>query len=101
MIEKVWYDTFAKLEQFTHELEKTKSHSALSELKPIWRIMKSVQLRYIPVVEAGVSVRLDQAVTRLEIRDVAPSAWTAEGAIRLMRNLNMSCSIDPVSLGAE
>lgn len=101
MIEQVWYDTFTKLEQFTHELEKAKSHVALSELKPIWRIMKSIQLRYVPIVKECVDVRLEQNLARLEIRDVSASAWTADGAIRLMRNLNMSCSIDPVSLGDE
>lgn len=101
MIEQVWYDTFNKLEQFTHELEKVKSQCALSELKPLWRIMKSVQLRYIPIVTEEVSNRLHQVITRLEIRDVAASAWDVDGAIKFMRNINMSCSLDPVSMGDE
>lgn len=101
MIEQVWYDTFNKLEQFTHELEKVKSYVALSELKPLWRIMKSVQLRYIPIVTEEVGNRLHQVITRLEIRDVGASAWDADAAIKFMRNINMSCSLDPVSLGDE
>lgn len=101
MIEQVWYDTFSKLEQFTNELEKVKSYVALSELKPLWRIMKSVQLRYIPDVTEEVNVRLTQLLIRLEIRDVGASAWEADAAIKFMRNINMSCSLDPVSLGDE
>lgn len=101
MIEQVWYDTFTKLEQFTHELEKVKSYVALSELKPLWRIMKSIQLRYIPVVTDEVSKRLAQVIERLEIRDVGASAWEVNPALTFMRNINMSCSIDPVSLGDD
>ncbi|MNM23080.1 hypothetical protein D3C81_334700 [compost metagenome] len=101
MIEQVWYDTFSKLEQFTHELEKVKSYTALNELKPLWRIMKSVQLRYIPIVTEEATNRLNQVISRLEIRDVAASAWEAPSAIAFMRNINMSCSLDPVSLGDE
>jgi hypothetical protein len=101
MIEQVWYDTFSKLEQFTNELEKVKSYVALSELKPLWRIMKSVQLRYIPVVTEEVNVRLTQLLIRLEIRDVGASAWGAPAAIKFMHNIHMSCSLDPVSLGDE
>lgn len=101
MIEQVWYDTFTKLEQFTHELEKVKSHVALSELKPLWRVMKSIQLRYIEVVSDEASKRLEQVIARLEIRDVAASAWSADSAIKFMRNINMSCSLDPTLLGDD
>lgn len=101
MIEQVWYDTFTKLEQFTHELEKLKSHVALSELKPLWRVMKSIQLRYVEVVTEETAKRLAQVIARLEIRDVAASAWSVESATKFMRNIHTSCSLDPTLLGED
>ncbi|MNO21505.1 hypothetical protein D3C76_112790 [compost metagenome] len=101
MITETWHDTFSKLETFTHELEKEKSFVALYELKPLWRIMLSVQLRYIPVLDPALTNRLKQIAERLEIRDVAPSAYPVEVACTLLGNLGYSCSIDPDSFDEE
>lgn len=95
MLEKIWYDTFDKLEKFTHELEKEKSYVAVYELKPLWRVMKSIQLRFIPNLEEKVAQRQNAAIERLDIRDVAPSAFTEAAALSFIKNLGLSCSIDP------
>lgn len=101
MIEHIWKGTFNRLEQFTHELEKEKSYVALQEMKPLWRIMKSIQLKYLPTLPEDIALRLDKMIDRLELRDIAASAWDEKTATALMNNLSLSCSIDPVSLGDE
>jgi len=101
MIDQIWKGTFTKLERFTLELEKEKSYVALQDMKPLWRIMKSIQLKYLPTLPEDLTPRLDKMIDRLEIRDVSASAWDEKTAISLMHNLSLSCSIDPVSLGDE
>ena len=95
MLEKIWYETFQELDSFTQELEKVKSYAALEQVKPIWRILKSVQLKYVPMLKPEVQKRLEQIMQRLSIREVAPSAFTTEEAASLLTRFGMSCSIDP------
>lgn len=95
MIEEIWYETFQELDSFTQELEKVKSYAALEQVKPIWRILKSVQLKYVPMLKPEVQKRLEQITQRLSIREVAPSAFTTDEAVSLLGRFALSCSIDP------
>lgn len=99
MIEQVWHSTFKNLVEFTIELEKVKRMSALNDLKPVWRIMKSIQLAYVPQLTQETAKVLDIIIDRLEIVDVTPSAWTEKIAIPILKNLDFTCKIDPVALG--
>ncbi|QTH80426.1 hypothetical protein PA10_00228 [Pseudomonas phage pPa_SNUABM_DT01] len=101
MVAQVWNDTFGKLESFTQELERVKSYVALSELKPLWRIMKSIQLRYLPVLDEDLSRRLEKMIEKLEIQDVTPTAYSEDAARTMLGNLGYSCSIDPDSFDEE
>lgn len=97
MIEQIWTATFQQLDKFTQELEKVKSHAALQQVKPIWRILKSVQLKYVPALTPEVQHRLDQIMTRLDIRDVEPSAFAVAEVSSLLERFSTSCTIDPDS----
>ncbi|MNC46222.1 hypothetical protein D3C75_952310 [compost metagenome] len=101
MVAQVWNDTFDKLESFTHELEKVKSYVALNELKPLWRIVKSIQLRYLSDIDETRGSRLEKMIERLEIRDVTPTAYPEQAAEQLLTNLAYSCAIDPDSFDEE
>lgn len=81
------------------ELEKVKSHSALQGFKPLWRIMKSIQLKYLPTPPEDVAVRLGRMLDILEIRDVEQSAFSEEEAVKLLTSFGITCSIDPDSFG--
>lgn len=101
MVAQVWNDTFDKLESFTHELEKVKSYVALAEIKPLWRIMRSVQLRYLPQLDDDRQRRLEKMIERLEIMEVTPTAYSEEAARTMLGNLGYSCSIDPDSFDGD
>lgn len=95
MIDKTWHNTFLQLERVTLELEKTKSYLGLSEFKPLWRIMKSIQLRYVPHLADDVACKLDLVVQRLEIREVVPTSYSEEEAVGVMERFGFTCEIDP------
>jgi len=95
MIANLWHETFSQLEEFTKELEKVKSHVALVEIKPIWRILKSIQLKYVPDLNNEVVDRLNKMVQRLDIREVAPSAFSEPEVRTLLTRFKESCGIDP------
>lgn len=92
-----WMETFEKLDSFTNELEKAKSHSALQEFKPLWRIMKSIQLRYLKDIPEVTAKQLAKRMESLGIRDVAPSSFTEAECEKLLSRFNYTCSIDPDS----
>lgn len=95
MIENTWYAAFRQLDVFTQELEKVKSYAALEQMKPVWRILKSVQLKYVPTPNAEASKRLEQIMTRLSIREVQPSAFNVEEVTALLTQFTESCGVDP------
>jgi hypothetical protein len=95
MIENTWYAAFRQLDVFTQELEKVKSYAALDQVKPVWRILKSVQLKYVPTPNAEAAKRLEQIMARLSIREVAPSAFTLGEAVTLLTQFTESCGVDP------
>lgn len=99
MIEQIWHSAFKDLVEFTSELEKIKRSTALSDLKPIWRITKSIQLAYVPQLPVEVAKKLDSIIDRFEILEVTPSAWSEKTAISILKNLSFTCNIDPVALG--
>jgi len=95
MIENNWYETFRLVDTFTQELEKVKSYAALEQVKPVWRILKSIQLKYVPTPKAEIAQRLEQVMARLSIREVSPSAFTKTEAVNLLARFAESCGIDP------
>lgn len=95
MIKAIWAETFEKLEGFTIELEKAKSTVALVEFKPLWRIMKSIQLRHVPDLAEAQMRKLDKLVQRMEIREVEPSSFTEAEAVGLLQRFCTTCSINP------
>lgn len=99
MIKEIWVETFYKLEDFTDRLEKAKSHSAIQEFKPLWRIMKSIQLKHVPDVPDELAVKLERIVNGMDIRDVAASAFSEVEATEILQNFSNTCSIDPDSFG--
>lgn len=93
---KVWGITFRHLETFTQDLERVKSFSALQGVKPLWRILKSIQLRYVPTLQADVDLALVRTLSRLDIRDVSPSDFTELEAIDIMMRFGSTCALDDI-----
>lgn len=99
MIKEKWENTFFKLEEFTNQLEKAKSHSAIQEFKPLWRIMKSIQLKFVPDLNEELAVKLERIIKTMDIRDVSASAFSEVEATNLLQNFSNTCSIDPDMFG--
>jgi len=95
VINDTWQATFDQLEHFTVELEKVKSYVALVQIKPVWRILKSVQLKYLPDLGGDVRARLDRMVERLEIQGVSATSFTEHEVESLLLRFKESCGIDP------
>jgi hypothetical protein len=87
--------TFDQLEKFTAELELVKSQHALQEFKSLWRIMKAIQLKYIPDLPSDYAVKQDAMLARLDIKDVEPTEYTTEQTIQIMEGFYSTCTIDP------
>ncbi len=95
-IQSVWTITLRHLETFTQDLERVRSFAALQGVKPLWRILKSIQLRYIPTLDEETEVTLSRALTRLDVRDVAPSDFTELEAIDVMMRFGSTCALDDI-----
>lgn len=91
MIQEVFNRAFDEVEGFTYDLEKEKSSCALVAMKPVWRIIKSIQLRYCPNLDSDRMIRLGRMIDRLEIRDVTPTDFTEKEAAQIMQNFADSC----------
>lgn len=95
MLNEKWIETFDKLERFTNELEKAKSYPALQEFKSLWRIMKSVQMKYIVDLPEEYVRKLDAMVSRLDIKEVNPSSFSVQEAVKVLESFGVTCSVDP------
>lgn len=95
MLNEKWIETFDKLESFTNELEKATSYPALQEFKSLWRIMKSVQLKHTVDLPEAYVQKLDFMVNRLDIREVGPSSFTVQEAVKVLESFCVTCSVDP------
>ncbi|MCY1290576.1 hypothetical protein D9M70_397300 [compost metagenome] len=95
MLNEKWMQTFDQLESFTAELERAKSHQAIQEFKSLWRIMKSIQMKFIPDLSEEYVRKLEHMVVRLDIKDVTPTAYTLEETIEVLYGFYTTCSIDP------
>ncbi len=93
-ITEVWVITLGHLETYTQVLERDKSFAALEGIKPLWRIMKSIQLKYLPILDQAYDEPLQRHLTRLGIRDITPSALTEREAMDLMVRFGTMCAVD-------
>lgn len=91
MIRKVFEDAFDEIEGFTQDLEKEKSFGALQEMKSVWRIVKSIQLRYCLDVDPDRLSRLDRTIDRLEIQAVAETDYSEKEAELTLRRFKDAC----------
>lgn len=99
MVSELWVSTFLKLEEFSSELERLHPYSSTMELKPLWRIIKSIQLRYVPTPDPTIEERLDRMVNRLEIVGVGSSGLDEHEAVDFLRNIMTTCTVNPETLG--
>lgn len=99
MVRELWVSTFLKLEEFSSELEKAQPYSRAMELKPVWRIIKSIQLRHVPDPDPSIKERLDRTVKRMEIVSIASSGLNEAEAIAFLRNIMTTCTVDPETMG--
>jgi hypothetical protein len=91
MIKQLFNDTFDEMEGFTQDLEKEKSVTALIEMKSLWRIMKSVQIKYVKDLDEERLIRLDRIVARLEIKDVVATAFSEHEVVGILTGFKDTC----------
>lgn len=93
-IVKIWALTFQHLISFTATLEKSHHFAALDSIKPLWRILKSIQLRFVPDITDEDALLLERTLERLRVLDVTPSAFTEKEAAALMVSFGTTCAVD-------
>lgn len=93
-IDKLWCDTFKELVEFTTDLEREESTEALSAVTPLWRIMKAVQLRYVPTLDEEVERLLEDTLGRLGVYMVAPTPYGVNEVAVILTNVGVNVAID-------
>ena len=91
MIKQLFQDTFDEMEGFTQDLEKEKSVFALREIKPLWRIVKSIQMKYVKDLDDDRTARLDRVIARLEIKDVVATDFNEREAVGILTGFKDTC----------
>lgn len=94
-IRDIFHQTFEDFLTFTRELEKAKSYPALREIAPMWRVIKSIQLKHVPSLDEEVETKLEHLLERLEIRDVVATSFSEDDATRILVRVGISTTIDP------
>lgn len=100
-IVKIWGLTFRHLLSFTETLERSHHFAALASVKPLWRILKSIQLRYVPTLADDDQQLLERTLDRLNVVDVAPSTFTEKEASALMVSFGSTCALEELDQEEE
>ncbi|MNP89112.1 hypothetical protein D3C85_15120 [compost metagenome] len=91
MIQTLFDEAFDEIEGFTHDLEKEKSSNAINEMQSIWRIVKSIQLRYRPDLDPDRLSRLDRLIGQMGIGHVAETSFTEKEARTTLNRFKDTC----------
>lgn len=91
MIKQLFQETFDEMEGFTQDLEKEKSVIALNEIKSLWRIVKSIQMKHVKDLDDERLTRLDRVVVRLGIMDVVATDFSEKEAADILTGFKDTC----------